>query len=392
MLVGSVQPQSLAKYKEKFKRWQEFCALVGQTDEFLEDMTTAVQKTIFVCAWAAWAREDGRWCGDTTIQGLAVVRTLMIHNFSDHAVFDSPTIKALRRALSLSDWWDEARENKEGRLPYTLDMVYSSAIKAVRSNDLATIMLGTAVRSASTLLLRIGEYGDPPEEGHPDHRILSKNVAFYLTGSEQPLNPRQLRGLARTATTAWTVQSVSLTLAGCKTDKKRHGITFSFDAADFDMNDKTNAVAMWTRWACLATQDDEDPFFSYRNADDTGARSELSAAKVTTELRCVARAHGIPEDQLYRVNPHSIRVGMASHLHNQGVTTTVILQMGRWSPKSSAAPRYQQLGRGACAQVARATDLANAKEGQTSADTIRTLIHVASFRDQYKTGRGRKKA
>ena len=386
MVRGSIQDQSMVKYMQKFKRWQEFCQLSGQIDEFIRDLTSILEKTLFICAWAAWIRASGRWCGDTTIQGLAVVRTLMIHNFVDHAVFDSAPIKALRRSLSLTDWFDEARENKEGRLPYTLDMVHTSAMTAVLSNDINTIMTGTAISTASLLLLRIGEYGEAPTGNDPDHRLVSKNVGFYLRGKHSPLTPHQLRAHAIAlggVNLTDEVESVSLTLAGSKTDKKRHGITFSFAKDDLDMDDPTNAIAMWTRWACIVDHDDDDPFFSYRNRSNQ--RTDMSAAKVTEELRRVGRLHHIPEHQLYRLTPHSIRIGMATHLHNIGVTTTVILQMGRWSPKSSAAPRYQHIGKGACAQVAASTTRHEKnKNGPTSQDTIRTLVHVDTFRAQYK--------
>ena len=388
MVRGSIQDQSMVKYMEKFKRWQEFCQLSGQIDEFIRDLTSILEKTLFICAWAAWIRASGRWCGDTTIQGLAVVRTLMIHNFVDHSVFDSAPIKALRRSLSLTDWFEEARENKEGRLPYSLDMVHTSAMTAVLSNDLRVIMTGTAISTASLLLLRIGEYGEPPSGSEPDHRLVSKNVGFYIKGNQSPLTPQQLRSHAIATggglNLADQVESVSLTLAGSKTDKKRHGVTFSFARDDFDMDDPTNAISMWTRWACVVDHDDDDPFFSYRGGAE--CRTDLSAARVTEELRRVGRLHHIPEHQLYRLTPHSIIIGMATHLHNIGVTTMVILQMGRWSPKSSAAPRYQHIGKGACAQVAASTTRNNDRNklGPTSQDTIRTLVHVDSFRAQYK--------
>lgn len=393
MIVGAIQPQSLAKYNQKFNRWKSFCDLRGQGDYFLEDLRPK-DKLVFVCAWAAWAREGGKWCGHTVIQGLAAVRTLFIQNLSDHEVFESETIKQLRRSLNLTDYFSDAKENPEGRLPFGLDMVRTAALRATTSDDKDVVMLGTAIVVAFVLMLRIGEYGECPKPDSPDHRLTSNNVAFYVRDRHTPLTPSQLKDYSRTLKIPIleTVRSVSITLAGSKTDKKRQGVTFSFEREDFDMDDETNAIAMLTRWACLTTQADEDPFFSYRPSRGGSGRVELTAEAITKELRSVAVEHHFEEKDLYRFTPHSLRIGMATHLHNMGITNTVILQMGRWSPRSTAAPRYQQLGRGACAQVARTTRTSEARLGQSSEDTIKTLTHVKHFRDQYKkTKTGSKK-
>ena len=367
---------------QKFERWSAFCALTGQYDAYISDLSPR-EKLTFVCAWAAWAREGDRWSGHTCIQALSAIRTLFIQHLADHSVFDTDTVKQLRRSLSLTDYFAEASANKEDRLPFGLDMVRTAAERSLASQDMSIVMLGTAITLAFLLLLRVGEYGEAPTNGSPDHRLMSNNVAFYIIGVQTPLTPSQLRAYSSTITTPIILQvrSVSITLAGSKTDKKRNGVTFSFERDDFDMDDDTNAIAMLTRWACLVHQRDTDPFFSFRR-DTGGDRCDLSAQTITAELRSVALIHHFKESDLYRFTPHSIRRGMATHLHNLGITMTVILQMGRWSPRSTAAPRYQLLGRGACSQVAATTRKAN-ERSQTSEDTRKSLTHVANFRAQY---------
>ena len=97
----------------------------------------------------------------------------------------------------------------------------------------------------------------------------------------------------------------------------------------------------------------------------------------------VARLHNIPESELYRFTPHSIRIGMATHLHNMGMTTLMILQMGRWSMKSSAAPRYQRLGQGVCSMAAATMRRSNRSKAHTSEDTLKFLIRPHQSNLQY---------
>ena len=384
MIVAAVQDQTMIKYKQKHQRWEAFCEVIGQQDPFLMDLGH-YDKIMFVCSWAAWARSTGKWGGHTCIQALSAARTIFIQNLVDHQVFETDTIKSLRRSLNLTDWWDEARQQKEGRIDFTYDMVKTAARRALHSTDPWTVMMSTGIITASFMLLRVGEYGQAPAPNHPDHRIITRNVIFYLRGSDTPVSPQELRRMALSTSLARVqglVESTSFVLAGSKTDKKRRGVTFSFETKDFDSNDDVNAMAMWIKWACMVDHREDDPFFSFRTNENT-ERTELSASTITTELRSVAAEHNIPASELYRITPHSIRRGMASHLYNLGMSPTLILQMGRWSLKSSAAPKYQQLGKGCCSQVVNATK----QTGQTSGDSIRTLIHSKNFRDQYKASR-----
>ena len=54
------------------------------------------------------------------------------------------------------------------------------------------------------------------------------------------------------------------------------------------------------------------------------------------ENRTVGRLHHIPEDQLYRLAPHSARIGMGTHYHNIGLwSDTMIENVGRWAKAGS---------------------------------------------------------
>jgi hypothetical protein len=374
-------------YREKFEKWLMFAALRGQTDVFLADKSGS-EMAKYICAFAAWALSKGVWSGETIIQALSAIRHTFRSEFQDFTVFSSESIAALRRALRLTDWWNEARRNRKKRLPYTMDMMDTSSRKAVGSSDPHTVMVGTAINMAATVLLRASEYSRTTAPGNtlaPDHMIRSKNVSFFVEGSQAPLTPNQLR--LRSSQQHTVVTSVSLTIAGSKTDPGRDGTMFSFLTKDMDRDDPTNSIAMWTRWACFTEHLDDDPFFSYRTSRSVIV--ELSPNDITKEIRLVAREHGIPERELYRFTPHSIRIGMATHLHNMGMTPLMILQMGRWSINSSAAPRYQRLGQGVCSMAATTMSKANKREGQTSDDILRTLVRPEGANLQYtRPGQG----
>ena len=337
-------------------------------------------------SFAAWARSSGVWSGNTVIQSLSAIRHIFLTSFRDSTVFSNPTISSLRKSLRLTDRFDDARSNKDNRLPFSLDMVNSAAQEGVSSTDPNVVMLSTSIVTASILLLRIGEYATTATTAQsPDHRILSRNVAFFLTGQSTPVSPSELRAAYKhlPVSAIPTVDSVSLTLAGSKADIYHNGVTFSFEAADFDSSDQTNPISMWVRWALMAHHEVDDPFFSFRLPDNT--LTLLRDTAVTQEIRRVAAMHGIPMTQLHRFTPHSIRIGMASHLHNLGFSATSILQMGRWSPRSSAAPKYQRLSAGICSRVAQATS--ERQSGHTAKHTIKTLIRPAGFNTQYQRRR-----
>jgi hypothetical protein len=136
---------------------------------------------------------------------------------------------------------------------------------------------------------------------------------------------------------------------------------------------------MWTRWALLIRHSDDDAFFSYTSPSTI--LIELRDRDVTSELRRVARIHDFEQEDLKRIAPHSVRIGMASHLHNQGVSPLTILQLGRWSAKSSAAPRYQRLSVGACSIVANAS----ITPGHTARHTMQTLTRRTGYDTQYRS-------
>ena len=377
-----MQPQTDKVYKERFEKWLMFADLRGQQDVFLVGLSMSAMAK-YICAFAAWALSKGVWSGETIIQALSAIRHTFRSEFKDFTVFSSDSITALRRALRLTDWWSEARRNRKNRLPYTMNMMDTSCRKAVDSSDPHTVMVGTAINMAATVLLRASEYSRTTGSGSstsPDHMIRSRNVSFFVEGAQAPLTPNQLR--LRSGQQSTVVSSVSLTIAGSKTDPGRDGTMFSFMATDMDQNDPTNSIAMWTRWACFTEHLDDDPFFSYRTSRSS-AIVELTPNDITKEIRRVAREHGIPERELYRFTPHSIRIGMATHLHNMGMTPLMILQMGRWSMKSSAAPRYQRLGQGVCSMAAATMSRASKSMGLTSDDLLRTLVRPEGSNLQY---------
>jgi hypothetical protein len=286
----------------------------------------------------------------------------------------------------LTDRFDDARANTEKRLPFSLDMVADAAHTATNSNDLTTVMIGTAISIASLMLLRISEYATSSTHTDTsrasDHRILASNVLFYAKDGGAPMSPTHLYMSQSEPALRPHIDSVSITLASSKADTSADGITFSFNSADFDMSDLSNPINLLKRWAYMVNHAPNDPLFSFRNYD--GSITLLHSESITMELRRIAALHHIPNYQLSRFTPHSIRIGMASHLANLGITSTVILQMGRWSPKSSAAPKYQRLSVGSCSQVARATADSSRSTGHTSIHTLQTLIRPESYNRIYK--------
>ena len=379
-----VQPQTDKVYREKFEKWLTFAGLRGQDDVFLSDLSMA-EMTKYICAFAAWALSKGVWSGETIIQALSAIRHTFRSEFKDFTVFASDSIAALRKALRLTDWWNEAKRNRKKRLPFTMDMMTTAAQTAALSSDPVKVMVGTAINMAATVLLRASEYSrtsGPGNASAPDHMLRSRNVSFFVEGAQAPLTPNQLR--LRSLQQLTKVTSVSLTIAGSKTDPGRDGTMFSFKMVDMDQDDPTNSIAMWTRWACFTEHLDDDPFFSFRTSRSVIV--ELRPDDITKEIRRVASAHGIPDRELYRFTPHSIRIGMATHLHNMGMSALMILQMGRWSINSSAAPRYQRLGQGVCSMAAATMSNANRGKGHTSEDTLRTLVRPEGFNAQYSPG------
>ena len=264
-------------------------------------------------------------------------------------------------------------------------MVTDAARKSASSHDLPTVMTGTAINIASLMLLRVSEYALSSATTDTflasDHRILASNVLYYTDESALPLSSQQLSAQRKTRRDDHKIKSVSLTLASSKADTSGEGVTFVFNADDFDMDDPATVINMLQRWSYLANHAANDPLFSFReehtpssSTTTTTTITQLTATAVSTELRRVAILHHIPAHQLARITPHSIRIGMATHLHNLGVTSTVILQMGRWSSKSTAAPKYQRLSAGACAIVARSTSENATRTAHNSTNTLQSLV------------------
>jgi len=380
LISTAIQPLSAKIYAEKFRRWCEFTSQAGFADPYLTTIPT-ISVIAVICAFAAWARHSGTWGGSTCIQALSAIRHSFRSTFHDFSAFNSSTVSTLRKSLLLTDRFDDARANHLNRLPFSLDMVSDAARASSASNNMITIMTGTAIQSASFMLLRVSEYATASAATDTsvasDHRLLASNVLFYTTNDHRPLTTQQLNAQRRARKTDHIIKSVTFTLASSKADSSGDGVTFVYSAEDFDANDPATFINMLQRWAYLANHSDDDPFFSFR--DRAGTVTHLTATSVTSELRRIATIHLIPSHQLNRVTPHSIRIGMATHLHNQGITTTVILQMGRWSQKSTAAPKYQRLSVGACAQVARSTSAEIVRSAHTSAHTVQSLVRPAHF-------------
>lgn len=386
MIVGVVQDHSMEKYEQKFSWWREFVRRTGFADPLLRNMTED-DLTVFVCGFAAWARSDGRWGGDTVIQSLSAVRHIFRCHFRPYTVFKCDTIAALRKKLRFTDMLDEARANKDDRLPFTADMMQYSKQRAVDSDDLLTIMTITGIMTSQMVFLRISEYGQKPNKTHPDHRMRATNVVIFVKGFGTGLTTEQFCTYVDTqqGDADQLVEAICITVPGSKTDRKRAGFTFAFEAKDFDMEDKTNSISMWVRWILLTRPKRGDLFFKMTTKD--GEVLELSADLVTIELRLVAAIHGVPEDQLHRVSPHSVRIGMSTHCHNIGLSDPMILQMGRWSKRSKSAPIYRRMGAGVCTAIARAVARENISKGQTSTNLLRTAITPKGSRDQYKKKR-----
>ena len=379
LISNVVQPKTLQIYEGRFKKWELFTRNCGMPDPLLS--TSPVTEVVqLICSFAAWALACRVWGGTTIIQALSAIRHTFRSNFADFTAFQTPTVTTLRRSLMLGTRLDEARANPQQRLPFSLDMVNTSACAATNTNDIDQIMVSTAVTTASLLLLRIGEYA-VTHSSHtldPDHRLFSRNVTITVPGL-RPLTPAALYDMATKTRLPPAVLSVTILVAGSKTDVCHDGTMFVFNSSDFDASDPTNPIAMWTRWALLIRHSDDDAFFSYTSPSTT--LIELRDRDVTSELRRVARIHDFEQEDLKRIAPHSVRIGMASHLHNQGVSPLTILQLGRWSAKSSAAPRYQRLSVGACSIVANAS----ITPGHTARHTMQTLTRRTGYDTQYRS-------
>jgi hypothetical protein len=358
--------------------------MCGRRDVFLSDMTPS-DVIAFICAFTAWARSEGTWSGETIIQSLSAARHMFRINYKDFTVFSSDSLTALRKALRLTDWFDEALRNDKLRIPFTMDMMNTSAGCGHGSDDPHTVMVATAIKVAAALLLRASEYTRTSGKTTltPDHMLRSNNVAFFLKNTTLPVSASQLRKLRLSRPASQSiVTSVNITIIGSKTDVIRNGTVFNYSQDDMELDDPTNLIAMLERWAVLVNHNDTDPFFSYPQ-ESTGTLKELHAEDITRELRRIARLYNFPESELYRFTCHSIRIGMATHLHNLGIDSAVILKMGRWSAKSSAAARYQRLGPGVCSIVAKAMTREGVRKGQTASDSIKTLIRPKNSRHQY---------
>ena len=69
-------------------------------------------------------------------RGMSAVRHTFKCNFRPYTAFRSDVVSSVRTALRLTDMIDEARQNKEGRLPYTVGiMMQGSRDKAADSDD-----------------------------------------------------------------------------------------------------------------------------------------------------------------------------------------------------------------------------------------------------------------
>ena len=384
MVAKCIQVQSADKYAQKFTWWINFSTCMGYDDPILRDMPEQ-QLTAFICAFAAWARSDGRWSGETVIQGMSAVRHTFKCNFRPYTAFRSDVVSSVRTALRFTDMIDEARQNKEGRLPYTVGMMQDSRDRAVASDDLALIMIITGLMTSQMVLLRISEYGQKPKDNAPDHRMRTTNVVIFVKGKATPMSTNDFYKYAKKkgGEADKLVETICFTVPGSKTDKKRAGLTFAFEAEDFEMEDNTNSISMWVRWIMLANPAQGELFFSLRQPR-TGELFVMSQDMVSTEMRTVGRLHHIPEDQLYRLAPHSARIGMGTHCHNIGLSDTMIENMGRWAKGSTSAPKYRLMGAGVCTAIAKAVARSNTSKGQTTANLLKTTIRAKGWRDQYK--------
>ena len=143
MVASQVYPGTVGgqEVRTEFTWWIYFSThSMDYDDPILRDIMPEQQLTAFICAFAAWARNDGRWSGDDAViqqEGMSAVRHTFKCNFRPYTAFRSDVVSSVRTALRLTDMIDEARQNKEGRLPYTVGiiMMQGSRDKAADSDD-----------------------------------------------------------------------------------------------------------------------------------------------------------------------------------------------------------------------------------------------------------------
>lgn len=137
----------------------------------------------------------------------------------------------------------------------------------------------------------------------------------------------------RTSDIKFDKSDMKIRLRKSKTDQELQGRWI------FPTKRSTKAIALWIDQAGLV---DGYLFRGINNGNDI--TKELKSGQINRIYKRLAKDAKLPEDLIYRISGHSMRVGAAQDLLKSGASMPVIMNKGRWS-KIDTVMRYLEESR-----------------------------------------------
>ena len=336
VVAQCVQASSRETYETGWRRWVRFSDWFG-TDPYLRESPTdwpamlgqlpVKFKDFVVVSFMQQLSMEDRLCPGTVGVYMSAVRYYFKVANLDVRFLESDWISSARTAINLLYRRDNPIAGKKG-LPFTCDMVVFAETKAFNTNSDRDHAILTAIKLATTCLLRVSEYLPNPGKLEVDHWMRAEDVMFILVD-------RRFVPAWRVHLCSWEdVRSVVVTVRGGKNDPEGEGQRYQFQSIEKSSTRAFDIVWDLFSWAVRAQPLMGQPFLSFRG------QWVLSYHVLSQAIKRVAREMGV-DARRYRT--HSLRIGGASMLAAAGVPDYVIQKQGRW--KSLAFLEYIRLAR-----------------------------------------------
>lgn len=268
--------------------------------------------------FAHYLQYDLRYSAEATSGHLAGLRYHFKCRFCAVDAFDSPHLKACRRALFLDP--EAYHPPKRQTLPMTLEMVLSLT-RHFTSPSLRKRIIVVATALAFCCLLRPSEYCQP-QPGENEHTIRAAQVLFEWRRPAPYGSTFHSADALPPAFVFSQCASVKIVFLTAKNKDLRSAESLWFSAHTGARIDLPLILFGWARAAHLQAS---DPFVAYRPSPHS--LECLQYGRFNKILKYTARLFGLDPG---RYACHALRVGGASLLKAAGVDNDTIMAMGRW--------------------------------------------------------------
>jgi len=330
----SVQPSTRDTYATGWRRWIGFCDWFD-IDPFLRvvphEWVTPIGeipvnfRQMAVISFMQKLCIEEKLCPGTVGVYMSAIRYYFKVANLDIGFLEAPWVASTRTAMTLIYRRDNPVAGRKG-LPFPCDMIVHAEHKTCNKDSPSDHAVLTAMKLASTCLMRVSEY--LPGSPDADHWARSQDVVFRLIDDSIVPSWRVL-GIPIS-----DVVSTIITVRGAKNDVAGDGHCMEFMKSETSVTCAYCIVTSLYTWAIRAQPRFGHPFLSWRG------EWVLSYNRLSKAIKKVASEMGLDPS---RYRTHSLRIGGASMLAAAGRPDYEIQKLGRW--KSLAFLEYIKLGK-----------------------------------------------